>query len=110
MTIRANALRAFWTRVTPVGECWLWTGDHDFKGYGIVRWDDLGRPRRRRAHRVAWELANGSAVPEGMYVLHSCDNPPCIAPDHLFVGTLSDNSRDMWSKGRHPWTRRAKAA
>ena len=51
------------------------------------------------AHRAAWELANGP-VPNGMSVLHRCDNPPCVRPEHLFVGTQKDNVRDMIEKGR----------
>lgn len=56
--------------------------------------------RMTRAHRYAWELANNATVPEGMIVMHKCDNPKCVNPDHLMVGTHKDNFDDMVSKGR----------
>ena len=53
------------------------------------------------AHRIAWQLTHG-AIPKGMFVLHRCDNPPCVNPAHLFIGTQRDNLRDCFAKGRHP--------
>jgi hypothetical protein len=87
----------FWSRVDKSGACWLWTlSRHDF-GYGQV----VVKRRPRGAHRVAWELMNGP-IPEGMSVLHRCDNPPCCNPAHLFLGTDADNAFDKVRKGRAP--------
>lgn len=86
----------FWSKVqrSPTG-CWEWTRYRDRKGYG--RFNVNNTPRL--AHRVAWEVTYG-AVPDGMCVLHRCDNPPCVNPDHLWLGVVADNQRDMARKGR----------
>jgi hypothetical protein len=82
------------------GACWLWTGSRSAEGYGSIRVDG----KMRKAHRVAWELANGpipaGAGAHGTCVLHRCDNPSCVNPDHLFLGTNADNARDRQAKGR----------
>lgn len=90
----------FRSRVAAGGpdECWEWTAGRIPAGYGAI-WD--GRINNNRlTHRLAWELANGQSVPEGMYVCHRCDNPPCCNPDHLFIGTHQDNDADRVAKGR----------
>lgn len=87
----------FWNGLTMMGgsECWPWKSP-DHYGYGNMRFAG----RSRKAHAVSWELANGQPVPDGLYVLHKCDNPACVNPAHLFVGTQQDNVDDMWAKGR----------
>jgi len=75
--------------------CLVWTGTHDAAGYGRMK---QGR-KQRIAHRVAWEMANGP-IPDGMYICHHCDNPPCVDVSHLFLGTPADNMHDMDRKGR----------
>jgi hypothetical protein len=91
----------FWSRVEMRGpdECWNWDRPgHDF-GYGkLVRTDASGR-REILAHRASWELTNG-AITNGLHVLHKCDNPRCVNPSHLFLGTQTDNMADMHAKGR----------
>lgn len=91
----------FWKKVKKGGpdDCWIWTGCVNGGGYGQI---SAGGPRRMiPAHRVAL-LLDGTDVPLGKYVLHKCDNPPCVNPRHLFVGTNSDNMKDMVAKGRGP--------
>ncbi len=77
-------------------ECWEWSGARLPKGYGIL----TARGLRLYAHREAWVEANGRPVPPGMYVRHTCDNPPCCNPAHLLLGTPMDNYNDMRSRGR----------
>lgn len=77
-------------------QCVEFIGCHHPRGYGAISVNG----RLRRAHRVSFEMANGP-IPDGLYVLHACDNPPCVNPDHLFLGTQSDNMLDCVSKGRY---------
>lgn len=84
----------FWAKVAFGAGCWEWTGGRFSNGYGSLR---VGG-RRLLAHRVAWEHVFGST--SGLLVLHHCDNPPCVRPDHLFLGTHEDNTRDMDAKHR----------
>lgn len=75
--------------------CWVWSKYTNKQGYGQLTF----HATQHFVHRVAWELHNGP-VPEGLYVLHHCDNPPCCNPSHLWLGTLRDNNYDCKSKGR----------
>ena len=94
---RQTAEERFWSKVDKSGDCWEWIGRKDEKGYG--RFD--GFRLNQLAHRAAWELMNGR-IPEGMGVLHRCDNPCCVRADnHLFLGTQMDNVKDMLTKGRN---------
>jgi len=93
----------FWKHVDCSGDCWLWTGPrHSRTQYGFFRQGSRQELSSisTYAHRVSWELTRGP-IPEGLCVLHKCDNPPCVNPEHLWVGTHTDNMRDMMSKGRH---------
>lgn len=87
----------FWEKVpAPVGdECMEWTGTVPPHGYGQICIDG----RQRRAHRVMAELYEGQ-IPSDVMVCHKCDNPRCVRPDHLFLGTAKDNARDRQNKGR----------
>lgn len=91
----------FWPKVNKVPNgCWLWTGAMTKKGYG---WFTIEAGCTRLAHRIAWSLTNGE-IPDGLCILHRCDIPLCVNPEHLFIGTMKDNSQDMESKrrGNHP--------
>jgi hypothetical protein len=79
----------------PMSGCWLWVNRTDKVGYGKFQRNGT----QRLAHRVSWGLFRGE-IPEGMWILHRCDNPSCVNPDHLFLGTVQDNHDDMRAKGR----------
>lgn len=85
----------FWIRVNKTETCWLWTAACRRGGYGAM-WDGT---KINAAHRLSWEIANGKIV-DDLCVLHKCDTPACVRPDHLFLGTVADNQTDMKLKGR----------
>lgn len=88
----------FWNKVDKSGgddACWLWQASRTTDGYGRVGINGT----ILYAHRVSWQIVHG-AIPDGIFVCHHCDNPPCINPRHLFLGTNTDNVHDMLAKGR----------
>lgn len=88
----------FWNKVDvgQVDECWEWLGARGGKGYGYFHF----RGQMVGAHRVSWMLCNQQEIPEGMHVLHRCDNMACVNPHHLWLGTNHDNVQDREAKGR----------
>ena len=98
--MKGTLAERFWAKVEKKvqDDCWEWQGTRNNNGYG-----QIGKGARGSgllyAHRVSWELASGP-IPKGMCVLHHCDNPGCVNPAHLFLGTMADNMRDMVDKGR----------
>jgi hypothetical protein len=89
----------FWGKVEKGDGCWVWTAAKNHAGYGQLAFGNRPNRRMALAHRVAWELVNGP-IPHDLLVLHKCDNPQCVRPDHLFLGTSADNTHDMDRKGR----------
>lgn len=91
-------LKRFWSKVDTSGgmfACWLWTDFLYDLGYGCLRISG----KNIKAHRISWELAYNE-IPDGMLVCHKCDNPSCVNPTHLFLGTIQNNLQDMRDKGR----------
>jgi len=85
----------FFSKIHKLDTCWIWTDSVNNAGYGRIR---VNR-KDKMAHRISWEIHNGP-IPEGMWVLHNCDNPPCVNPEHLWLGNHLDNVRDKVNKNR----------
>lgn len=95
-----NDPQRFWSRLAKnnISGCWEWSGPL-FRGTGYAM-VSLARGKLARGNRVAWELTYGP-IPDGLFICHRCDNPRCCNPEHLFVGSPSDNTQDSVIKGRH---------
>jgi len=90
----------FWQKVDKSAgknRCWIWSGAKDKNGYGRITKEKY--VKTYRAHVFSYELHNNQ-IPKGMLVCHSCDNPPCVNPKHLWIGTVRDNNHDKMKKGR----------
>jgi hypothetical protein len=96
---RNKGLRNFWDKVDKRSDlgcgCWLWTGSRTKAGYGDLQINN----QKHYAHRLAWELVNGD-IPDGKIIIHTCDNPLCVNPDHLDLSTQVENLHDAMLKGR----------
>jgi hypothetical protein len=94
---RKTVEERFWSKVEKTDTCWLWVGARNEKGYGLL---GIGSTNQVRAHRWIYETTNQCVVPEGMFVCHRCDNPSCVRPEHLYVGTHTDNMLDRAQRDR----------
>lgn len=89
----------FWSKCEKTDSCWNWVAKSRNNGYGFYSVKKHNKVHHFFAHRLAWQLTNGP-IPKGQCVLHKCDNKLCVNPDHLFLGSNSDNIKDMLKKGR----------
>ena len=99
MQLSPKEIKNFWKKVHKTESCWLWIGGKFDSGYGLYKVQSL----TMRAHRVSW-MVNVGPIPQGMCVCHDCpggDNPLCVRPDHLWIGTSPENTKDKMNKGRH---------
>lgn len=94
--------KRFWRFVKKTDGCWLWTASKNWDGYGSFSFQiQRGEKRTITAHRVSWVI-HGNKLVNGFEICHRCDVPNCVNPDHLFLGTHTDNVRDCLYKGRFP--------
>lgn len=95
-----EAAARFWPKVRQGAGCWEWTGARNNYGYGVFATQITPKVKTALAHRYAWELDREQPVPRGLIVRHQCDNPGCVRPDHLILGTRKDNAQDCIERGR----------
>lgn len=93
---RGSPEERFWSKVNKTDTCWLWVGAKDNNGYGAIRVNS----KNINAHRFSYQILKGR-IGNGLFVCHSCDNPSCVNPEHLFLGTNYDNVQDMVKKMRN---------
>lgn len=95
--MRRTLEQRFWVKVDRGGECWEWRAAISPYGYGYFH----NGTRMEHAHRVSWRLAHGIEIPDGLMILHECDNRLCVRPEHLRPGTAKDNAGDAVERGHH---------
>ena len=96
--ITEQNVKNFWKRVEKTNTCWLWRGGISSRGYGNFAFRRNGKIINNRTHRFSFILQNGK-IPKNKIICHKCDNPICVNPNHLFLGTISDNVQDAIKKG-----------
>ncbi len=97
--VQEIVMNRFWSKVDKTDTCWLWNGATEKGGYGILHTRKAYGTGYVKVHRLSYEVHFGN-IPKGLWVLHSCDNPPCVNPNHLSLGTHKDNMRQMSNRSR----------